>query len=776
MTMTCVEADRAEEQSPNLEGIYLADLPSPLVIRGSTWRQKLNPFWSSFIIPDRRPPARFEYELQAAPEELTLSEQGTLEWIPNGETAKGPHTVNVDITANWPELEPVCQSFSFSVQVADRFPILATPEQYTVIHEGSRVGASGILLEELNDLREEANWSLINPPLGLLISDGGSLSWDTSIGSRSADPIEVIVRAEYNSGTEVFRDEETYTFYLLGTSPEDDWSSFRADSFSQKEDEFHGWELEYDNGWLAAGAPGFDNPQTMGQVRIWQRDLQERWSTYPQITLQSHLTEPEQAYGASIALDSRDADTLLAIGAPGLSSGSSNSAGAVYLYRETPTTVWDLKWELMSLLTNTTDHHDYRLGEAVDLNQGWLAASASGYREHNTAVGAVSLFKPNTEGSWEEIKKIINPVTENPPLGFGYPLALESSWMAVSSVNENDKEGRVYLYQLGEAGWTLQQKLVSPEAAPDARFGSRIHLTTEWLFVSSPAALGNRGTVDIFHLRNGQWNWHQTLHNFARHENSYAKFFGAAVDTQGDTLIVTAAGGFSFTYDSPRIGEFRSSASVFRLIDGHWQLERMNEEYLSHIEQPLLGHSLALISEDQMVLGNPTYNTNNDGDPLTRAGRIFHYQWSNHRNSYQSYQIGLPADQQESAGPDGDLDRNGLSNLFEWVWGLDPTSDHDSFGNFDPRFYQPFLDQDQSGTLRFMLPEIKNTAGIRYRILTSIDLEHWTEAPEVSWGSEDSYFFLTAENTRNSGSFQPAILGKPKNGKNRFYKLEITAE
>jgi hypothetical protein len=267
--------------------------------------------------------------------------------------------------------------------------------------------------------------------------------------------------------------------------------------------------------------------------------------------LVSSEAEDDDRFGTDIAL----ADDLAALGASGV-DGPTEDAGAVYVYRHN-----EGEWQESDVLRLENVGVKTRFGTALDLEDGWLAAGASGIYADK---GAVYLYHEN-DGEWQQQTRLLPP--DNTPqevVFFGSSLDLHGETLVVGApgyAGEAEETGLVMAYRRnGDGTWSDGTMLFPDAPLAGERFGSDVALDGERMLVG---AAGTEGAVAayLFEYRDGAWQQSARLSEDLGEDWAG---YGEAVALHGDTALVAAQGA---TGDS---GEPQGAVFAYTLNDGSW--------------------------------------------------------------------------------------------------------------------------------------------------------------------------------------------------------------
>ena len=191
----------------------------------------------------------------------------------------------------------------------------------------------------------------------------------------------------------------------------------------------------------------------------------------------------------------------------------------------------------------------FKIGSIFRAN--WLGSnlSLSLYREQ-LVIGkrasafetpSVRIFRWLGDGRWElETGLETNDSESN--LGFGSALSFGREGLLIGSPetihSEEGEEGAVYWYEKPEGGqWSEEQRFIQPEGAGALEFGAKLDYEGRTAVISAP---GGSGMVFVYTRdSNNRWGTPQTLVPSASGE---ADQFGSSIDLSGNVLVVGASG------------------------------------------------------------------------------------------------------------------------------------------------------------------------------------------------------------------------------------------
>jgi hypothetical protein len=130
---------------------------------------------------------------------------------------------------------------------------------------------------------------------------------------------------------------------------------------------------------------------------------------------------------------------------------------------------------------------------------------------------------------------------------FGWAVSIDGDYAAVSAtedtLNSTTGGGSVFIYQRINGAWTLQQRILAPDAATGDYFGHSLSMSGDDLLVGAEAKKnGNnnyQGAAYVFHRNGANWQLQQKLIAADGNAESY---FGGETLIKGDTALVAARG------------------------------------------------------------------------------------------------------------------------------------------------------------------------------------------------------------------------------------------
>lgn len=253
-------------------------------------------------------------------------------------------------------------------------------------------------------------------------------------------------------------------------------------------------------------------------------------------------------FGLAIAL--ADDGRLLAVGAPNRDHAARND-GAVYLFDRDRD-----QWTLVDTLTAApVDYCNF--GAAVALANGRLVIGAPG-------CNTVHVYEQVDADDWAETA-VLTPVVPGPrSYSFGHSVAADGEAIAVGTFPQPDDAvpGAVHVFERRGDRWIPAAELSGSNATADDRFGHRVLLREDRLFVSA-YSYKLKGAVYEFR-RSGAGAWQEVEMLVAPDANeAHEPTFGASLALRGDTLVVGAI-------HADGVSPVSGAAYVFRERQGAW--------------------------------------------------------------------------------------------------------------------------------------------------------------------------------------------------------------
>lgn len=739
-----------------------------------------NPFdwWSD--ISQALPADDYRFQLLSSPPGLTLSPTGWLEWLPGsnlvGETAE----VEFNAVVSREGLEIYEKTVTLNLKVIEAFPSLRAINPIVTYESSASLGMSGVIFDDysLTDSdRQLCQWSLINPPAGVSISDTGYLSWPEDRGYASQIPYEFKIRVEYKTLSGPVFDEVVYRRHVLPEPAELNFRDFGT--YIQPEASgMLGFSIDYADGIFVAGEPfpdfawqGGGNPN-FGRVRLWSFDGDYELETG---FLQPQSGLPGQAFGASVAIapSSGELPLRLVVGAPEAGRLQDNGsmlaqAGYVYVFRyESASQTWSQEARLDPPELGSL----FNFGGWVAIEGRTLIASIDGADSAGTHTGALAVFEYLPLEGWQFSQQVLAP---NPGWGdyFGYPCDIEGEWIAAAA-NEDDNgannSGAVHLYQREQGRFNYMQTLKAPVPEEDALFGERLLLHGEWLFVSAFREKEAAGAVYVFRLEGEQWAYVQVLE--APFITSYS-LFGFSLSVSDNVLAVAAPG---YLASSPAEYGWKG-ITLFELKEGSWSWSRQTTtDPDSTPNRSTWGFSILQYDAHTTIASIPDYRAQVEGEYRPYAGRVFLHRWNLRRNDpFQAVLDLLSLEQGIAISPDDDSDDNGIPNLIEWAMGQNIADDSDSWGYFEPRARQSFIQSDSDGSgRRLMIPIIERGLGYKPVIEVSTDLREWSVADDARWEPLQTVRFPTPDQGDRLTYFHPVYIEAMQTEPAMMFRLKM---
>jgi hypothetical protein len=233
------------------------------------------------------------------------------------------------------------------------------------------------------------------------------------------------------------------------------------------------------------------------------------------------------AFGWSISMEGNRA----AIGAKG--AASLGNKGRVFIF-EREEGLWVQKAKIKPSIDNLGDW----FGASVDLDGDRLAVGAP-----KNGTGRAYIFDRQPDGTWVEQALLVPTIVTPTGDEYGTSVAVQGDTVMVGSPGHDSpffNGGAIYVYEQGEAGWGLTQKLSTLTIGSLPFFGHCLDLEGDELLVSASSnheqAPGG-GAMYLFRRHAGVWT--EEAKFFGSNPSSSANF-GHSFARDGDRLAVGA--------------------------------------------------------------------------------------------------------------------------------------------------------------------------------------------------------------------------------------------
>jgi len=292
-------------------------------------------------------------------------------------------------------------------------------------------------------------------------------------------------------------------------------------------------------------------------------------------------------FGAAVAING---DTIL-IGRGSGTPETQNPAGFAYVFTRSGS-IWTQQQKLMG------DDIDGLFGSAVAISGDTIAVGAS-FDDNEAGVWAGSVYVFVRSGiSWTLQQRLIPP---DAPGLFGFAVGMSDETIIVGSPF-GSTPGSAYVFTRNGTVWSEQQKLTPATWNSQDRFGYSVSISDDTSIVGKSNTGNTPGSADIF-VRNGTvWSHEQTL---VPSDSSQLDRFGNPVSISGNTVIIGATSGWTPS------GPANGSAYVFVRSGSAWtQQQKLTDP--EPAPSDVFGYALA-VSSDTILVGRPYRSTPSGG-------------------------------------------------------------------------------------------------------------------------------------------------------------------
>jgi hypothetical protein len=274
-------------------------------------------------------------------------------------------------------------------------------------------------------------------------------------------------------------------------------------------------------------------------------------------SLQKKLVAADGAAGDSFGTSvSISGDTLI-VGAPVADTVGGVNAGAAYAFVRSGTT-----WTQQQKLLPPDGRADLDFGFSASLS-GDTAVVGAPSDDTAPAINTGSAYVfVRTGTAWSLQQKLLAPDAAEGD-DFGFAVSASGDTVAVGAFADDNGTitdgGSAYVFVRSGAAWSLQQKLLASDAASGDYFGSTVSVSGDALAVGGPLhdtpAGVDAGAAYVYARSGGLWT---PLRELTAPDGAAGDAFGIPVALSGDTLVVGAR------LDDTDLGMDAGSAHVFR--------------------------------------------------------------------------------------------------------------------------------------------------------------------------------------------------------------------
>jgi hypothetical protein len=245
--------------------------------------------------------------------------------------------------------------------------------------------------------------------------------------------------------------------------------------------------------------------------------------------------------------------------------------GSTYVFVRSSGGVWALQQKLLALDGAADD----RFGHSVAISGDTVVVGAPGDAgAAGPQQGSAYVFV-RSGGVWTQQQKLefSDPAQFD---AFGFSVAISGDTVVVGSFADDGPlggdQGSAHVFVRNGGVWTLQQKLLASDTAPNDHFGKSVAINGDTIVVGAPGDSGAagfaQGSAYVFVRSGGVWTQQQKL--FAS-DAAVTDNFGDSMAISGDTVVVGAPS------DDGAAGIQQGSAYVFVRNGGVWTQQQKLE-------------------------------------------------------------------------------------------------------------------------------------------------------------------------------------------------------
>lgn len=143
---------------------------------------------------------------------------------------------------------------------------------------------------------------------------------------------------------------------------------------------------------------------------------------------------------------------------------------------------------------------------------------------------------------------------------FGQAVAISGDTVVVGAHQANTAAGAVYVFVNQVGSWSLQQKLVADDGAPNDVFGTFVAIDGDTVIVGAPQHANHTGAAYVFVRSGSTWSQQQKL---VAADGEAQDRFATGVAISGDTVVVGASGDDDIAVDAGAAYAFTRAGGVW---------------------------------------------------------------------------------------------------------------------------------------------------------------------------------------------------------------------
>ncbi len=249
-------------------------------------------------------------------------------------------------------------------------------------------------------------------------------------------------------------------------------------------------------------------------------------------------------------------DSVAIVGAPYHDIGDSLDQGKVYVF-ERPVTGWPSTMTQTATLLPNNGTAEENFGVGISLDKDVVVVGSFKNTNGNFQQGIAYIFEKPASGWSSTIHQSASLESSDGEAGdfFGYSVSISNNNIVVGSpfkdVDENELQGKVYLYEKPISGWTETitetATLLPTDGIEDDIFGVSLQISNDIVVVGAPwhDSNGNnrQGKAYIFQKPTQGWHSNMSESTILRASDGAAvDQFGTDVAVSGNAVLVGARG------------------------------------------------------------------------------------------------------------------------------------------------------------------------------------------------------------------------------------------